>query len=66
MYKIMADVRVTRRQRLTHVFDDDLTLRFSGPDIETALNYLIEAGRTEATLEGEDSAFTIQFERLPG
>jgi len=65
MFTIVAEVQVTRRQRLSHVLDDAGTVHWSGRSVVSAVEYLFENGQTIFLLEGEASGFVLKIEAAP-
>ena len=52
MFTIFPDVPTTRRNRLHHVFDDEDQPRFSSPELDRCIAWLIDQGETECMIQG--------------
>lgn len=65
MYKLIADVYLTRRARLHHVMADNDELKWSGSSLIQAIEYLVENGQREFRIEGRDGdpAFLVMAHR---
>lgn len=66
MMRVIADVNVTRRQRIHHVFNDQDEPRFSASKFGDVLNWLFENGETEYLVHTEENAFKVRMERSAG
>jgi len=59
MMRVVADVNVTRRQRIHHVFNDHDEVRFSASKFGDVLGWLYENGETVAIVHTEGNVFQI-------
>ena len=65
MFTMMTDVQMTRRKRLIFILDENDTVLWSGANVAEALDWLIENGHVQCTVEGqrESLRFDIGFAR---
>ena len=64
-YTLYADVRLTRKRTLHHILNEHDAPAWSGRTIAQAFAWLLEAGETEFTLEGQlpDERFLVMIHR---
>ena len=65
MFTLVAEVQVTRRQRLSHVLDDSGTVVWSGRSVVAGVEYLYEQEQLLFLLEGESSAYVLSIKAAP-
>ena len=65
MLTLYTDVPTTRRQRLHHVMDETKAVRWSGKNIEGALEYLYETGQLIFWIEGQRSRWSVTIRPEP-
>jgi len=65
MLTMMTDVQMTRRKRLVFILDENDNVLYSGAKVAQAIDWLIDNGHTECTVEGEREGlrFDIGFAR---
>lgn len=62
MFSLIAEVQVTRRQRLSHVLDETGTVVWSGKSVVSAVEYLHENDQKVFRLEGDFLAYVLSID----
>lgn len=64
MYTMLSDVQITRRQRMTFIFDEQDHLLWSGKTFSDALQWLVEIEQIEVRIVDNDRRFMISIAPL--
>ena len=54
MFSLLCNVKITRRQEMCFILDDDGTLKWSGRTTHAAITFLIDEGESSFELDAGD------------